>query len=92
LGEFLPNFGRFFTSGTFVFSLLSPQKNNKFFDKKSVGLHFGRFFTNSSGHPECHSSEHENNTRQSFFLKKVRNFFSFFPRGVTHTFHIYGDG
>jgi hypothetical protein len=63
LGEFSP-IGRLFTVGSPVFlkiaevaqifwaAFLQPYKLLTNFGKKMIGLRFGRFFTNSSGHPE----------------------------------------
>jgi hypothetical protein len=58
LGEFSP-IGRLFSLGSFLinrgaqnFGLIFPQiKLYIMFGPKILGLYFGRFFTNPSGHP-----------------------------------------
>jgi hypothetical protein len=47
-GQFLENY-----RSSQHFGDISTVKVLNNFDKKSVGLHFGRIFQNSSGHPAC---------------------------------------
>jgi hypothetical protein len=78
MGEFSP-FGPLFYLGSFFliservrnFGLLFPHANGHVhivFDKTRVGIQFGHFFTNSSGHPDAGSLPCKNQCRKTVCL------------------------